>query len=232
MNFGIEACGGVVSEVNCRIAQASRAFSSLRDSVFTASDLTLETKRMVYRSVVLGVLLYDGETRAPTQELVSRLDRFHQRCVRSILGVSRSIQWKEHLTTAELFGRFGMVESIGDLLIQCRLRWLGHVARMSENRHPKMLLFGWLPQKRPAHGTKLCWRDKICQDLKKCGIDETSWYKEAQDRTRWHSLCTYGLDKHVMAPPLNKLFICATCHRSFRRTQDIVKHKCTTTPPR
>ena len=46
-------------------------------SVFTASDLTLETKRMVYRSVVLGVLLYGAETWAPTQELVSRLDRFH-----------------------------------------------------------------------------------------------------------------------------------------------------------
>ena len=61
----VEACGGVVGEVSCRIAQASRAFGSLRDSVFTASDLTMETKRMVYRSVVLGVLLYGAETWAP-----------------------------------------------------------------------------------------------------------------------------------------------------------------------
>ena len=30
---------------------------------------------MVYRSVVLGVLLYGA---APTQEMVSRLDRFHR----------------------------------------------------------------------------------------------------------------------------------------------------------
>ena len=117
----VEAHVGVVGEVSCRIAQASRAFGSLHDSVFTASDLTLEAKRMVYRFVVLGVLLYGAETWAPTQELVSRLDRFHRRCVCSILGVSRSIQWKEHLTTAELAGRFGMVESIGgigDSLIQ------------------------------------------------------------------------------------------------------------------
>ena len=129
---------------------------------------------MVYRSVVLGMLLYGAETWAPTRELVSRLDRFHRQCVRSILGVGRSIQWKEHLTTTELVSRFGMVESIGDLLIQCRLRWLGHVARMSANKHPKKLLFGWFPQKCPAHGTKLHWRDKVRQDLKKCGIDETS----------------------------------------------------------
>ena len=102
---------------------------------------------------------------------------------------------------------------------------------MSENRYPKKLLFSWLSQKRPAHGTKLHWWDKVHQDLKKCGIDETSQYKEAQDRTRWRSLCTYGLDKHVMAPLLNKPFICATCHLSFRRTQDIARHKCTTTHP-
>ena len=73
----VEACGGVAGEVHCRIAQASRAFSSLRDSVFIVSDLTLEAKRMVYRSVVLGLLLYGAETWAPTQELVSKLYRFH-----------------------------------------------------------------------------------------------------------------------------------------------------------
>ena len=43
--------------------------------MFTASDLTLETKRMVYRSVVLKLLLYGAEIWAPTQELVSKLDR-------------------------------------------------------------------------------------------------------------------------------------------------------------
>ena len=43
----MEACGGVVGEVGCRIAQASRAFGSLRDSVFAASDLSLETKSIV-----------------------------------------------------------------------------------------------------------------------------------------------------------------------------------------
>ena len=114
----VEACGGMVGEVGCRIAQASRTFGSLRDSVFVASDLSLETKRMVYRSVVLGVLLYGAETRALTQELVGKLDRFHRHCVCCILGMSRTIHWKGHLTTEELAGHFDMVESIDDLLTQ------------------------------------------------------------------------------------------------------------------
>ena len=89
-----------------------------------------------------------------------------------------------------------------------------------------------LPQKRHAHGTKLRWRDKVRSDFLKSGIVEASWYKEAQDCASWRSLCTYGLDKHVIAPLLSKPFICATCHRSFRRTQDIARHKCTTSRPR
>ena len=53
----VAACGGVVGEVGCRIAQASRVFGSLRSSVFAVTDLFLETKRMVYRSVVLVLKL-------------------------------------------------------------------------------------------------------------------------------------------------------------------------------
>ena len=45
---------------------------------------------MVHRSVVLGVSLYGAETQAPTQELVSKLNWFHQRCVHRILGIKRT----------------------------------------------------------------------------------------------------------------------------------------------
>ena len=49
------------------------------------------------------------------------------------MGVSRIVQRREHLTT-ELAGRFGMVESISELLIQWRLRWLRHAAQISDTR--------------------------------------------------------------------------------------------------
>ncbi len=43
--------------------------------------------------------------------------------------------------------QFGMDESMEDLITGRRLRWLGHVARMDEERIPKKMLFSWLPQR-------------------------------------------------------------------------------------
>ena len=151
-------------------------------AVFLAHDLSLETKRLVYCSVVLGVLLYGVETWAPTQVLVRKLEWFHRHCMHCIIGVGKAVQWAQHLTTAQLAERFGMNKSINHLLGQSRLRWLGHLARMSDSRTPKHLLFGWFSPKHPAHGVKLRWRDKVRQDLKSFSIPETLWYVQAQEQ--------------------------------------------------
>ena len=122
----VEACGGVIGEVSHRIAQASRAFGSLCDSVFTFSDLTMQTKRLVHRSVVLGVLLYGVETGLPES-----------------ISLTLCLLYFGYKCSVEGAGHFGMVESIGDLPTQCRLRWLGH-ARMSDAiKTPKELVV-WL----------------------------------------------------------------------------------------
>ena len=62
-----------------------------------------------------------------------------------------------------------MEELIEDVVVAKRLRWAGYVARMDDFRLPKIILFGWLPQRRPAHETKQRWRDKVRKDLKQFG---------------------------------------------------------------
>ena len=52
----------ITSEVTGRIARTARAFGCLRVPVFKNKDLSLATKRAVYRAVVLAVLLYGTET--------------------------------------------------------------------------------------------------------------------------------------------------------------------------
>ena len=83
-----------------------------------AFDLSLETKRQVYFSVVLGVLLHGAETWAPTQVLVRKLEWFHRRCVGCIMGVGRAVQWAQHITTAQLAECFGRKSSLAISLVR------------------------------------------------------------------------------------------------------------------
>ena len=131
------------------------------------------------------------------------------------------------------------------------------MARMDDNRIPERMLFGWLPQQRPAHGTKMRWRDRVRKDLKKFDIEEGSWYRVAQERGSWRERCCAGLvdatEKRVQEDEVRKRkkpaerssevstqpgeatglpFKCDTCQRTFRRRQDIARHRCVTTRPK
>ena len=102
LGANISRDGEITSEVTRRIARAARAFGCLRVPVFKNKDLSLATKRAVYRAVVLAVLLYGAETWTIKAVHTRRLNSFHNRCTRTILGVTRYQQWNERLTSQSL----------------------------------------------------------------------------------------------------------------------------------
>ena len=89
LGANISRDGQITSEVTRRIARAARVFGCLRVPVFKNKDLSLATKRAVYRAVVLAVLLYGAETWTMKAVHTRRLNSFHNRCIRTILGVTR-----------------------------------------------------------------------------------------------------------------------------------------------
>ena len=126
----------------------------------------------------------------------------------------------KHLTTAQIRTMFGMETSMKDLYgYVC---WATHQG----DRIPEKFLFEWLPQTRPAHGSKLSWRDKVRQDLKRFGIPKSDWYSLCEDRIAWRGVCQDGLQRIQNAGTHTAELVCETCHREFRRSQDIARHKC------
>ena len=170
----------ILEDVKCRIARASRVFGCLRCPIFDNSTLSIATKQAVYQATVLAVLLYGAETWTLKAAHVRRLTTFHNHCVRIILGVTRYEQWQQRLTSASLLNKLGM-QSIYDIIMSRRLRWLSHVGRMSDERLPKIVLFGELKNKRPAHGPKKRWRDLVSGYLQQLGM-VNGWYQLCQDR--------------------------------------------------
>ncbi|CAH8485786.1 unnamed protein product [Schistosoma haematobium] len=84
-------------------------------------------------------------------EDVRRLSVFDHRCLRRIAD----IQWQHHVSNAEVRHRvFGHRDdnAIGVTILKHRIRWLGHVLRMSSQRIPRSALLadagtGWKKQR-------------------------------------------------------------------------------------
>ena len=133
--------GEITPEVSCHIARASKAFVRLRVPDFLNRTLSTDTKRAIYKFVVVSYFVIKGRDMDLKALDVRRLNSFHNRCVRTILGITRFQQWQRRITSQHLSGQFGLYWSIADFILKQRLRWLGHLGRMNSEQLPKQLLF-------------------------------------------------------------------------------------------
>ena len=219
------------AEVDRCIASASRAFGALRQAVFKDSNLDITTKRRVYQTCVLSVLLYGSECWVPLRRHLKRLNGFHHRCICTVLGITNLQQWQQHITSQMTREQWGDLETVETKVVKHRHEWLGHLARMPDHRIPKQTLFGWLPQPRLQGGPQRRWRDLIRRDLKAVGVPEEEWYVAALSRASWHETYRQGLEHRDQQQPNlvqpQSQVQCPVCRRCFRREGDRARHKCT-----
>ena len=114
-------------DVPRRVAAASGVFCALRNVVFTccSADFTLNTKRRAYGVTVLAVLLYGSECWILRQRDLQCLETFHHQYLRSSLGVDRKCQIEDHISSLQVWKRWGDLEMIVDKIQVRRLQWLG-----------------------------------------------------------------------------------------------------------
>ena len=171
------------AELGTRIGKAATTFGKLTQRVWANRRLTLRTKVLVYRSCVLTTLLYASETWVIYAKQVRRLNSFHMRCLRKIMGIS----WQDKVSNVEILQKTGL-QSMQTMLDTKRLRWLGHVERMCPNRIPKQVLYGELSQGARKRGRQEKRFKDLCKSsLKDFALDEGTWTTLAADRAKWRS---------------------------------------------
>ncbi|CAH8624057.1 unnamed protein product [Schistosoma bovis] len=202
----ISAGGGVSDEINARIVKARAAYANL-SHLWRLRDVSLAVKGRIYNASVRAVLLYACETWPLRVEDVRRLSVFDHRCLRRIAD----IQWQHHVSNAEVRHRvFGHRDdnSIGVTILKHRLRWLGHVLRMSSQRIPRRALFadsgtGWMKRRGGQCMTWCRGMKESCKGLACVGPSRlpgwgprdgaTQWLETlsdmAQNRSQWRSCC-------------------------------------------
>ena len=78
-----------------------------------------------------------------------------------------------------------------------RMRWVGHVARMHEDRGVYRALVGKQEGKRPLGTPRHRWVDNIRMDLQEVGCEYIVWIGLAQDRDRWWTLVSAVMNLRV-----------------------------------
>ena len=170
-------------EINSRIGKASGTFARLTARVWDNQKLSIRTKANVYRSCVCSTLLYGSETWTLPSVQEKKINTFHLRCLRRILGIT----WQQKITNEEVLRRTGLT-TMYFTLSQRRLRWLGHILRMNTERIPKFLLYGELiVGKRNRGRPKLRFKDVCKRDLESLNIGTNDWELLANDRAKWRS---------------------------------------------
>ncbi|XP_063588714.1 uncharacterized protein LOC134765849 [Penaeus indicus] len=168
-------------EVDNRLARANRAFGRLYKRVWNNRQLTKGTKISVNRAVVLTTPLYGSESWVTYRHHLRLLERFHQRCLRTILN----IHWSDYVTNVEVLEQ-AEISSIEAMLLKSQLRWAGHVSRMEEHRLPKIALYGELSTGHRDRGApKKRYKDSLQKSLGACQIDHRQWSTLAADRQAW-----------------------------------------------
>ena len=176
-------------EIDRRIGKAASTMSKLSKRVWENKCLTANTKIRIYQACVLSTLLYGSESWTTYMRQERRLNTFHLRCLRRILG----IRWQDKVSNSEILART-RVHSMFSLLSQRRLRWLGHTHRMDAYRVPRNLLYGELAFGSRRQGRPMLRFKDVCKrDMKSCGIDSESWELMARERQKWRRTVTNGI---------------------------------------
>ncbi|XP_018649176.1 hypothetical protein Smp_117990 [Schistosoma mansoni] len=183
--------------------KARAAYANL-GHLWRLRDVSLAVKGRIYNASVRTVLLYACETWSLRVEDVRRLSVFDHRCLRRIAD----IQWQHHVSNAEVrhcvFGRRDD-NSIEVSILKHRLRWLGHVLRMSSHRIPRRALFVGTGKKRRG-GQCMTWcrgMKESCKGLASVGPSRlpvwgprdgaTQWLETlsemSQNRSQWRACC-------------------------------------------
>lgn len=172
------------NEITKRIQNANRCYYGLL-KYFKSRLLTHNTKIRLYKTLVKPVLMYGSETWVLTKTDILKLHIFERKILRKIYGpINDNGTWRLRYN-AELYQLYKSPDIVASIRIS-RLRWAGHIQRMTTEDIVKRVVESKLQRTRRVGRPNLRWIDGVLEDVKKLGIK--NWWKVAKDRQVWRKI--------------------------------------------
>eukprot|EP00662_Eupelagonemidae_sp_cell21_P047660 gene47660-41699_t len=184
----VSADGSCEEDVKRKLQEGAEIFGSLQHPVWRARGLGLRLKGRIFQTYVLSRALRGLECCSLTAKQERRVQTWYNRCVRSICGINMWHVKEFHISTATVLEKCGL-PALREELDRRLLRWLGHVARLGDDRTVKRLVFGHVAaQEGGKASARSAWRKRARQALANFGIPEELWGKLVTDREGWRML--------------------------------------------
>ena len=143
-----------------------------------------QSKIIIYKTILTPLLLYGAETWSLTTKTQSKLQAAEMRVLRLIKGVTR----RDRCKNADIRKEVGVGSIIEDIE-RSKLRWYGHVMRMSDDGLPKKYLT-WVPEgSRPTGRPRKRWIDGIKAGMSRRSrtLEEIEHVRLYDDRDAWRA---------------------------------------------
>ena len=153
-----------------------------------------------------------------------------------------NFKWQDRVSNLQVLD---MAEStsIEAMILKSRLRWVGHVICMEDNRLPKQLMFGELASGKRKQGRTLKrFKDCVKASISHEEITAKELGPRAHDRTEWRALTRHAMDTFeerrrtqieearerrkasADAPGNPGLFLCPHCPRTCKSRIGLHSH--------
>ena len=124
---------------------ATVAFGKLW-TLWIRRSLVSESFRIrLYNAFVLPVLCYKWATSVPTKQQLSRIEAFHRKQLRALIG----IVFPNRIRNERLYERTGAVP-LGIIILRARWSLFGHVLRLPADSPPPLAMGAYFTEPRPA----------------------------------------------------------------------------------
>lgn len=176
----IDREGNMENEINERITKATRLYHSLNKAFIGKKEINRKTKMTVYKTIFRPILMYGSESWVLTNTMKSKIQAIDMKYLRRVKGITRRNRIRNELVREEL-----EIEPVNNIIVKQKLKWFGHMCRMSNNRQVKRIWEAGIHKSKTRGRPKKTWNDEVAVALKKKGRTWAEAKKLALNKRLW-----------------------------------------------
>ena len=170
--------------INDRIIAANRAFYA-NVKLIKSKLVSKAAKLAIYKTLIRPVLTYSAEVWTLTSNEEKTIATFERKILRKIFGPVKEHGVYRRRYNHELLALSGN-ECAVKFIKALRLRWAGHIIRMSEERPQKQLMLYNPIYNRAKGRPRMRWIDDVIEDVRRMGVE--NWMSKVKDREVWRKV--------------------------------------------